>query len=145
MNRPGQLHQTSDTPAAVRGQRPGGALGGLLFGETHPRGTQFLVLQRCANHDEEAYDDAEAFDVARFAEPGSVPPPLSFGWVAHHCLGSHLARAEGEIVFSALLERFARIELDGDALAAAGHPDRRARYRPSLTLRGLEALPVRVS
>lgn len=110
-----------------------------LFGETHPRGIQFVVLQGCVNHDEEADDDAEAFDVARFAEPGSVPPPLSFGW------GAHLARAEGEILFSALLERFARIELDGDALAAAGHPGRGAHYRPGFTLRVLEALPVRVS
>jgi cytochrome P450 len=76
--------------------------------------------------------------VTRFAA-GTAAQPLSFGWGAHHCLGAHLARAEGEIVFGELLARTASIELDRDALGAAG-----LRYRPSFTLRGLEALPVRL-
>ncbi len=69
-----------------------------------------------------------------------MPPPLSFGWGAHHCLGAHLARAEGEIAFGSLLDRFTRIELDADALDGDA-----PRYRPSFTLRGLESLPVRVT
>ena len=110
-----------------------------LFGEEHPRGSSFVVLQGSANHDESVYPDAARFDVTRFAA-GDAPQPLSFGWGAHHCLGAHLARAEGEIVFGALLERFSRIELDTDVLAT-GVPV----YRPSFTLRGLESLPVAVS
>jgi cytochrome P450 len=62
------------------------------------------------------------------------------GWGAHHCLGAHLARAEAEIVFAALLHRFPLIELDTTVLA-----DQPLHYRPSFTLRGLDRLPVRVS
>jgi cytochrome P450 len=110
-----------------------------IFGAVRPRGSSFIVLQGSANHDETVYPDPERFDVARFAAE-DVPPPLSFGWGAHHCLGAHLARAEGEIAFGALLDRFATIELDEAAL-----PDGRLHYRPSFTLRGLDALPVAVT
>lgn len=110
-----------------------------LFGRRRPRGASFIVLQGSANHDDAAYDDAGRFDVARFTNP-DVPPPLSFGWGAHHCLGAHLARAEGEIAFGALIGAFSGIELDVDAL-----DDGRVHYRPSFTLRGLDALPVRVT
>ena len=111
-----------------------------LFGETFHRGASFLVLQGSGNRDEAAYTDGESFDVGRFVSGSAAPQPLSFGWGAHHCLGAHLARAEGEIVFSELLDRFDHIELDTARLDGD-----RPRYRPSFTLRGLESLPVRVS
>lgn len=110
-----------------------------LFGEMHARGTQFVVLQGSGNRDGSVYDDAETLDVSRFTSPETAPP-LSFGWGPHHCLGAHLARAEGEIVFSALLDRFEQITLDPDAL-----PSGLPHYRPSFTLRGLDSLPVLVS
>jgi cytochrome P450 len=110
-----------------------------LFGELRPRGTSFIVLQGSGNHDEDVYPDPGRFDVGRFAA-ADVPPPLSFGWGAHHCLGAHLARAEGEIAFGALLDRFERLELDTGALGAD-----RPRFRASFTLRGLESLPVRAA
>ena len=110
-----------------------------LFGRVHRRGTQFLVLQGSANRDGTVFADAGRVDVSRFSSP-DTPPPLSFGWGAHHCLGAHLARAEGEIVFAALLQRFAEISLDGTALAAQS-----PHYRRSFTLRGLDSLPVRVA
>lgn len=105
-----------------------------LFGVPARRGTAVMILQGSANHDPAAYDLPEHFDVGRFAGDG-VPAPLSFGWGAHHCLGAHLARAEGEIVFGALLDRFATIELAG------AEP----RYRPSFTLRGLDQMTLRVA
>jgi hypothetical protein len=110
-----------------------------LFGELRPRGTSFIVLQGSGNHDEDVYPDPGRFDVGRFAGP-DVPPPLSFGWGAHHCLGAHLARAEGEIAFGALLDRFDHLELDAAVLGAD-----RPRFRASFTLRGLESLPVRAA
>jgi cytochrome P450 len=63
----------------------------------------------------------------------SEAPPLSFGSGIHHCLGAALARLEAQIVLDRLLERFGTIELVGDE----------PRYRDSLTLRGLVALPMR--
>ena len=110
-----------------------------LFGRVHRRGTQFLVLQGSANRDDAVFAEASRVDVSRFSSP-DAPPPLSFGWGAHHCLGAHLARAEAEIVFAALLERFAEISADTIALAAE-----RPHYRRSFTLRGLDSLPVRVA
>ncbi|MFN8049914.1 MAG: cytochrome P450 [Acidimicrobiales bacterium] len=106
----------------------------LLFGEHVGRGTQVMILQGAANHDPSVYDRPELFDVARFATDGA-PAPLSFGWGAHHCLGAHLARAEGEIIFGAILDRFASIDLVGAA----------PRYRPSFTLRGLDQMTLAVS
>ena len=111
-----------------------------LFGEQHPRGTAFVVLQGSGNHDASIYPDPTRFDVTRF-DGTDAPQPLSFGWGAHHCLGAHLARAEGEIVFGALLDRFDGIDLDTGAAPA----DESMHYRPSFTLRGLERLPVCVS
>ena len=49
--------------------------------------------------------------------------------------GAALARMEGEVVFNALLSRCRRIDARFD------EPD----WRPTLTLRGLAALPVEVA
>lgn len=112
-----------------------------LFGQEVDRGAQTVTLLGAANRDPAKYDDPDTCNVARFVADGPdvvgppAPPPLSFGWGVHHCLGAHLALAEGEIVFSRLLERFGSIELAGDA----------PRYRDSFTLRGLESLNIRAT
>jgi cytochrome P450 len=97
----------------------------------HPveAGTSVVTFLGAANRDPAVFNNAEAFDVAR--QPNI---PLSFGWGIHHCLGAHLARLEGEIVFGRMLERFESIELAGTE----------PRWRQSVTLRGLEQLPVNV-
>jgi cytochrome P450 len=57
---------------------------------------------------------------------------MSFGGGIHFCLGAALARAEGQIVFDRLLDRFSTMELAGGPPAV----------RDSLTLRGLTDLRV---
>ncbi|MEZ5382811.1 MAG: cytochrome P450 [Microthrixaceae bacterium] len=101
-----------------------------LFGEPVGYGQLFTVLQGSANRDEKVYSAADTLDVGRFVDR-TTPPPLSFGWGPHHCLGASLARAEGEIVFGGLLDRFRSIEL-------LEQPT----FRPSFTLRGLNSLRV---
>ena len=59
-------------------------------------------------------------------------PPMSFASGIHFCLGAALARAEGQVVFDRLLERFTSIELATDAPL----------FRNRITLRGLTELPV---
>ena len=120
-----------DSPVQVNGRTALEAT--ELFGAPARRGTTTMILQGAGNRDPEVYADPDRFDVARFAAANAAQP-LSFGWGAHHCLGAHLARAEGEEVFRALFERFNTIELQAEP-----------HYRPSVTLRGLDALYVELS
>ncbi|HEX4902190.1 MAG TPA: cytochrome P450 [Acidimicrobiales bacterium] len=92
-------------------------------------GTTVVTLLGAANRDPAHFSDPERFDVGR-----DEGPPMSFASGIHHCLGANLARAEGQEVFRALRDRFRSIELAGDLV-----------HRPRTTLRGYEAVPVRVS
>lgn len=95
-------------------------------------GDQLVTLLGSANRDPRVFDDPDRLDVGR-----SGPPPMSFAAGIHYCLGAPLARAEGQVVFDRLFDRFATIE------PAWG--EERPRYRDSIVLRGLESLPVRVA
>jgi cytochrome P450 len=101
-----------------------------VAGEAIPAGQSVLILQGSANRDPERFSDADRLDLGR-----ADNVPLSFGWGAHHCLGAGLARLEGEVVFTALVRRFAVMELLDPVPA----------WRPGLTFRGLSALPTRLT
>jgi cytochrome P450 len=92
-------------------------------------GEMIVTLLGAANRDPRAFADPDRFDIGR-----DGTQPMSFGAGIHYCLGAALARAEGQIVFDRLLDRFSVIE------PAWG--DERPRYRNSIVLRGLESLPV---
>jgi cytochrome P450 len=96
-----------------------------------PAGQLVFVALLAANHDARRYDHPDRLDVTR-----NPNPHLAFGHGIHHCLGAPLARLEGEIAIGRLLTRFERITLDRDAVV---------RYRSSTLMRGLTALPVRIS
>jgi cytochrome P450 len=76
-------------------------------------------------------------DPARFDDPDSVRIDrspnrhLAFGWGAHVCMGNTLARMEGRIAIGHLLNRFAKIERNGDFVRGG-----RARFR------GYRSFPV---
>ncbi len=93
-------------------------------------GDPIITMLGSANRDPRKFSDPDRFDITRTGQQ-----PMSFGAGIHFCLGAPLARAEGQVVFEHLLDRFAVIE------PAWG--DDRPAYRSSLVLRGLEALPVR--
>jgi cytochrome P450 len=104
--------------------------------DTELRGTpirendRLLLLYSSANRDEAVFGaDADAFSVRRDAS-GHV----AFGFGEHFCLGAQLARMEGRIAFTQLLERFSRWELAG-ALERL----------PSLFIRGIVRLPLRLA
>ena len=80
-----------------------------------------------ANRDPQKFPQPETFDIMR--EPNQH---VAFGSGVHHCLGSTLARLEGQEVFKALAERFPTLRLESETLA----------YQPSIALRSLKALPV---
>ena len=91
------------------------------------RGDPVLLLIGAANRDPEAFRDPDALDVGR---PESRH--LSFGGGIHFCLGSVLARMEGQIAIGALVSLFDDFAFDPADL----------RWREHINLRGLEALVV---
>lgn len=98
-----------------------------LDGHHLAEGDIVLALLAAANRDPARFDDPDGFHVDR---PNNLH--LAFAWGLHFCLGARLARMEGQLVFSGLVERFARVE-------PAGEPVR----NPGLAIRGFESLPVR--
>jgi cytochrome P450 len=96
-------------------------------GVTIPAGEQVFALLGAGNHDPARFPNPDQLDVTR-----TDIQPLSFGGGVHFCLGAALARAEIEITFRTLLQRFDHIELSGD----------QPRFQDRLTLRGLTALSV---
>jgi cytochrome P450 len=96
-------------------------------GVTIPAGEQVFALLGAGNHDPARYSNPDQLDVTR-----TEIQPLTFGGGVHFCLGAALARAEIEITFRTLLQRFDHIELAGDE----------PRFQDRLTLRGLTALNV---
>ncbi len=100
------------------------ALGGVDL----PEGTSITIAIGAANRDPAQFSDPDRFDVAR-----NPNRHVAFGQGAHACAGMNVARMEGRVAFSRLLERFPRIEPAGDPVR-----DRRIRFR------GFRRLPVRV-
>jgi cytochrome P450 len=107
---------------------------GEVLGVPIERGTGVITVLGAACRDPRKYDDPDRFDVGRTG----APQPMSFGGGIHYCLGAPLARAEGQIAFDRLLDRYRTIE---PAWSDADPP----RYRDSTILRGLESLPVRLA
>lgn len=93
------------------------------------RGDQVMALLASNNRDESRFSDPDRFDIAR--EPNRH---LAFGTGIHACLGSALARMEGQIAFSSLLTRLPDL--------APAIPLDRVEWRDATFLRGLTRLPV---
>jgi cytochrome P450 len=68
----------------------------------------FMMLHyESGNRDEEVWEDADTFDVAR----DERPPHLSFGWGIHRCVGIGLTRLEVRVILEGLIKRFRSWEL----------------------------------
>jgi cytochrome P450 len=101
-----------------------------LAGVTIPAGEIVIISLASANHDETQFPDRPSeLDLAR---PKATS--LSFGHGIHYCLGSHLARAEAEILITRLFTRFPRARL--------AVPPGSLRYAPGMAVRPLISLPV---
>jgi pimeloyl-[acyl-carrier protein] synthase len=94
------------------------------------RGDQVVTLLGGGNRDPQQYVDPASLDLTR----GNAATNLAFGQGIHYCLGAPLARMEGQIAINALLHHFPQMALTSEDL----------HYRGNITLRGLQALPVRL-
>jgi len=88
-----------------------------------------IAVMGAANRDPERFPDPDRLDIER---PDNRH--VAFGWAAHFCFGAHLARLEGQIAVSTLLQRLPNLGLDTKVPPV---------WRHNLGLRGLTALPVR--
>jgi cytochrome P450 len=88
-----------------------------------------IALGNTANRDPAAFEDSDAFNVARGARHH-----VAFGFGAHQCLGQHLARAELQIVFDTLFRRVPSLRLAA--------PADRLPFKDDAAIYGLYELPV---
>ncbi len=78
----------------------------VVGGVTIPEGGAVLMSFPSANRDEDVFTDPERFDVAR--DPNRH---IAFGFGAHYCLGTHLARLETRAFYNELIPRLEHVEL----------------------------------
>jgi cytochrome P450 len=93
------------------------------------RGELVVLFLAAANRDPERFPDPDRLDLGR---PDNAH--LAFSHGPHFCLGAQLARAEAQIAIGTLVRRFPGFEGPPGPLV----------YRPSFSLRGPAALPVRL-
>jgi cytochrome P450 len=97
--------------------------------ETVPKGATLVFVVGAAQRDEERYHDPDRFDIRR---PHNRH--IAFGGDAHTCIGSTLARLEGQIAIDGIFRRFPQLKL----------ADREPDWAPVSLLRGLKTLRVSV-
>ena len=100
-----------------------------IAGTTIPRGELAMAVIGSANRDERYFENPDMLDITR-----KNNRHLAFGHGVHFCLGAPLARLEGQIALSTLIQRMPNLRLN---IA----PDQ-VRWRGTFVLRGLEVLPV---
>ena len=100
-----------------------------LHGKAIIAGQKVVLWFTSANRDERAFDNPDQLILDR-----SPNKHLGFGWGPHCCLGSHLAKLEGEILLKELIKRDVTLDVTG--------PPERLR---SNFFRGIKKLPVRAA
>lgn len=115
-----------DAPVQVIARIPGEPM--EVDGHHLEAGETMVLFLGGANRDPAVFDAPDELRLDR----DNARKHLAFASGPHYCLGAALARLEGEIAFTTLLERLGRLELAG-----------RPRRRPTFVLRGLDTLPVR--
>jgi cytochrome P450 len=98
-------------------------IGGQIIG----KGEMVMPFLGAADRDPTQFPDPDLLDITR-----ADNRHIAFGMGIHFCLGAPLARMEGQIAINTLLARLPKLALATD----------RPLFRQSLTLRGLQALPV---
>jgi cytochrome P450 len=93
-----------------------------------PAGSMVGVSYSAANRDEQAFECPARFDAGR--KDGRH---LAFGYGAHFCLGSPLARLEAKILLTSMMHRYRGWSLTGTP-----------RYAQSFQVRNLSSLPIKL-
>ena len=99
-----------------------------LAGQSMRQGQLAFVMLGAANRDPTVLDEPNRFNIQR-----EKNPHLAFGMGIHVCVGAPLARLEAEIAFTALLDRFSKLQLVSEEVA----------WMETAALRCPQKLPVR--
>ena len=102
-----------------------------LGGKQLSAGERLFFMLLSANRDEEVFDDPTRLDVTR-----NPNPHMAFGKGPHFCLGTPLARIEGQIVLGEIIRRYSSIEL--------AEPVDNIPWINSLVTRGPSRIPLRL-
>lgn len=100
-----------------------------LAGRRIPAGDTLLLLYPSANRDEAVFPDPFTFDIRR-----SPNEHVAFGFGAHYCLGTSLARVELRVILDRLLDRLPDLTLVDT---------REPKHRAANFVSGYESVPVR--
>lgn len=100
-----------------------------LAGQLIHKGDMLLTVLGAANRDESQFTQPEELDIAR-----SLNRHVAFGQGIHVCLGAPLARLEGDIAFTTLLQRLPKLRL--------AIPRDSVQWRGNFSLHGISSLPV---
>ncbi len=73
-------------------------------------GDQVLMWYVSANRDEDVFDNGDVIDIERH----NADRQLSFGYGIHYCMGSRLAELQLRVLWEEILQRFERIEIQGE-------------------------------
>ena len=103
----------------------------VVDGKEIEKGSFVVLGLASSNRDPDKWGPtAEHLDLSR----ANASQHVSFGGGHHYCLGSHLAKLEGEVAIGRMVRRFPRMQ-------PAGDPE----WNGRINLRGMTHLPVRTS
>jgi cytochrome P450 len=103
------------TEEFLRYLSPVRGFGRTVLQDIEVRGRKLSTGQRVfnffmsGNRDEDIFEAAELFDLARPRDKGN----LGFGFGEHFCIGAALARLEINVLFEELMPRFSEVKLVG--------------------------------
>lgn len=100
----------------------------MLEGVEIPAGEVLIMFIGAGNRDPRVFEDPDQFRLDRDVD---LSKHLAFGGGIHGCAGQVLARAEAQVVFGALAERFESLELAGPVV-----------YNHSDFIRAIAHLPI---
>ena len=144
LQHPDQLRQLGEDPSLVRPATdellryltitqftsPRVALEDIeVGGQLIRAGEGVIALAASANRDEEIFPDADRFNIHRKARQH-----VAFGHGVHVCVGQHVARAELQAAFSAVVLRLPQLRL--------AVPLEEVPFRTDMEVYGVHALPV---
>lgn len=140
LNHPEQLHKLKQEPTIIanaveellRYDSPVQLIGRLALedveidGNTIRAGERIHLSLGAANRDPNQFSHPDTLDLSRQKHG------LPFGSGIHYCLGSTLARIQGQVAINTIVQRLSHLKLNTDRLE----------WRKNVILRGVKSLPV---